>query len=63
MLHDLLGLSAGTPPKFVRQYASLRGEILEAVGRYASEVRDGAFPTEEHTYPMSADEERAYLDG
>ncbi len=59
--HDLLGLYEGTPPRFVKQYAELAPAIRAAVERYASEVRDGAFPEPKHTYSMS-DEELALFD-
>ena len=52
VLHDLLGLS-GMQPKFVKQYASLRGEVTAALNQYATEVREGSFPAEKHIYyPM-----------
>jgi 3-methyl-2-oxobutanoate hydroxymethyltransferase len=40
---DMLGLFDWTP-KFVRRYADLRGEISQAVGRYAEDVRARRFP-------------------
>lgn len=54
--HDLLGLYDGNPPRFVKQYAELAPTIGAAVERYASEVRDGTFPEERHTYAMSEQE-------
>jgi 3-methyl-2-oxobutanoate hydroxymethyltransferase len=59
--HDLLGLSEGHLPRFVKRYASLSREIRDALESYAGEVRTGAFPEQEHTYAM-ADEELALLD-
>jgi 3-methyl-2-oxobutanoate hydroxymethyltransferase len=50
--HDLLGLTEGHLPRFVKRYASLSLEIREALEAYAHEVRTGAFPGEEHTYAM-----------
>ncbi|MGD0273970.1 MAG: 3-methyl-2-oxobutanoate hydroxymethyltransferase [Gaiellaceae bacterium] len=50
--HDLLGLSEGHLPRFVKRYANLSGEIKEALAAYAEEVRSGAFPDEEHSYSM-----------
>lgn len=44
VLHDLLGLTSGYVPKFVRQYADLRGIITNAVTLYRDDVRDGTFP-------------------
>jgi 3-methyl-2-oxobutanoate hydroxymethyltransferase len=40
---DMLGLFDWTP-KFVRRYADLRGEISQAIGRYADDVRARRFP-------------------
>jgi len=54
--HDLLGLYDGRTPRFVKQYADLRGEIARALGAYAADVRSGAFPEERHTYAMPEDE-------
>ncbi len=56
--HDLLGLSEGHLPRFVKRYANLSAEIRDALTAYASEVRSGVFPEEQHTYAMP-EEERA----
>ncbi len=48
--HDLLGLTDGRLPRFVKQYANLRGQIQDAVKAYAHEVADGAYPAPEHQY-------------
>ena len=58
--HDLLGLFDKFTPKFVKQYANLRQPILEALQNYRDEVRDGRFPTTEHTYSMQAGEVEAF---
>lgn len=47
---DMLGLSAGKLPRFVQQYADLRGVMTEAVQRFREDVDAGAFPAEEHTF-------------
>ncbi len=54
--HDLLGLYEGTAPRFVKQYVELAPVIGEAVGRYAAEVRSGAFPDSRHEYSIADDE-------
>jgi len=54
--HDLLGLYEGRTPRFVKQYADLRGEIARALEAYAADVRSGAFPEERHTYAMPEEE-------
>jgi 3-methyl-2-oxobutanoate hydroxymethyltransferase len=50
VLHDLLGITSGYMPRFVKAYADLKTEITRAVTRYRDEVRDGAFPDKEHGY-------------
>ena len=58
--HDMLGFYDGHAPRFVKRYAELGDAIVEALGRYADEVRSGAFPDEQHTYAMPADERAAF---
>ena len=47
---DLLGLTAPPHPRFVKQYANLRGLVSAAVAGWATDVRNGAYPAIEHTY-------------
>ena len=57
--HDLLGLTEGHLPRFVKRYANLSREIRDALEAYVDEVRTGAFPEERHTYAMpDAERER-----
>jgi len=58
--HDMLGYYDGHAPRFVKRYAELGDTITEALGRYADEVRSGAFPEPQHTYAMSDDERAAF---
>jgi len=46
---DMAGLTPRTP-KFVKQYADLRGVLTDAVRAYADEVVAGTFPDEDHAY-------------
>src|SRR5213082_2150131 len=54
--HDLLGLTEGRAPRFVKRYANLAEGIRGALTSYAEEVRSGAYPAEEHTYAMPEEE-------
>jgi 3-methyl-2-oxobutanoate hydroxymethyltransferase len=54
--HDLLGMYAGRAPRFVKRYAEIAESIRDAVETYATEVRSGAFPAEQHTYAMPEEE-------
>jgi 3-methyl-2-oxobutanoate hydroxymethyltransferase len=58
--HDMLGYYEGRAPRFVKRYADLGEVIVEALGRYAEEVRSGTFPEQQHTYAMPAEELEAF---
>jgi 3-methyl-2-oxobutanoate hydroxymethyltransferase len=53
--HDLLGITDGRAPVFVKRYAAVGDAMVEGVEAYAREVREGAFPAAEHVYPASAE--------
>ncbi|MEV5439495.1 3-methyl-2-oxobutanoate hydroxymethyltransferase [Streptomyces sp. NPDC052682] len=46
---DMLGLTPGRVPKFVKQYADLRQVMGDAVRAFADDVVGGTFPLEEHS--------------
>ena len=50
--HDLLGLTEGHLPRFVKKYANLSREIRDALEAYVDDVRTGAFPSDEYSYAM-----------
>ena len=50
VLHDMLGLTTGKAPKFVKRYANLAENIASAANEYAEDVRTGKFPGPEHEY-------------
>ena len=50
VFHDMLGLTTGKAPKFVKRYANLADDITRAAKQYAQEVGDGTFPGPEHSY-------------
>ena len=58
---DLLGLFDRFTPKFVKKYADLRKETLDAFSAYIDEVSRGVFPSEEHTVEMPDNEWVALL--
>jgi 3-methyl-2-oxobutanoate hydroxymethyltransferase len=61
--HDLLGLTEGHLPRFVKRYGNLSREIRDALESYADDVRSGAFPEEQHTYEMPGEELEAFEAG
>jgi 3-methyl-2-oxobutanoate hydroxymethyltransferase len=56
VLHDLLGIHGDGHPKFVRQFADVRSEMLRGVEAYAAAVRNREFPAPEHTYSIPPEE-------
>jgi 3-methyl-2-oxobutanoate hydroxymethyltransferase len=65
VFHDLLGITTGHLPKFVKRYAEVQEEMVGAVGRFAQEVRSRSFPEPDHVYgvePAELAEFRNYLD-
>jgi len=53
--HDLLGLEDRVRPKFVRRYAELGADSVEALKAYADDVRSGRFPADDESYHLSAE--------
>jgi 3-methyl-2-oxobutanoate hydroxymethyltransferase len=55
VFHDLMGLTEGHVPKFVRRYANLSAEISRAVSEYCADVRSGGFPSDAESYHSAAE--------
>src|SRR5205814_9325770 len=55
VFHDLIGMAFGKWPRFVREYANLRETITDAVTRWAEDVRNGTYPSENESYGLPAD--------
>lgn len=53
---DILGIFQAFTPKFVKKYANLGEQILNAFKAYAEEVRERKFPGPEHGYSMAEGE-------
>lgn len=48
--NDLLGLTSGYVPRFVKAYADLQHVISDAVTRFRNDVRSGEFPSPDQTF-------------
>ena len=57
--HDLLGLGEGRSARFVRRYAAARDVLIDAVRRWADDVRSHRFPSAEEGYGMPVEEVEA----
>lgn len=47
---DMLGMTKGFSPRFLRRYADLNTVMTDAIGQYVSDVKDGAFPNANESY-------------
>jgi 3-methyl-2-oxobutanoate hydroxymethyltransferase len=52
VINDLLGLTSGHLPRFVKKYLELTGIISGAIDEYISDVRQGRYPEEQHCYHL-----------
>lgn len=50
VLHDMLGMTKGFSPRFLRRYANLNVVINDAVSRYVSDVKNCDFPNRDEQY-------------
>ena len=50
VVHDMLGITQEFRPRFLRQYADLRGIMHEAVGNFIKDVKSQDFPNEKESY-------------
>jgi 3-methyl-2-oxobutanoate hydroxymethyltransferase len=51
VIHDMLGLAEGTPPRFVRRYVDVGEVIGKAARMYLEDVREQKFPAHSESYP------------
>lgn len=50
VMHDMFGISANYMPKFSKNYLEISGDMRLAVKQYIEEVREGVFPSSEHSF-------------
>jgi 3-methyl-2-oxobutanoate hydroxymethyltransferase len=50
VLHDMLGIFPGKPPRFVKNFMEGAPNIQAAVEAYVKAVREGTFPGPEHEF-------------
>lgn len=50
---DMLGMFSDFTPKFVKKYTNIGDMMLQAFQTYITEVENGTFPSEEHTFAIS----------
>ena len=53
LCYDLLGVFTDFKPKFTKRYAKLTEVAVAGIAQYAKEVKEGAFPDDEHSYTVN----------
>jgi 3-methyl-2-oxobutanoate hydroxymethyltransferase len=61
VLHDLVGMTFGRQPRFVRQYANVRNVMNDAIQAWMKDVKGGEYPNEAESYGLT-DEAKAELE-
>jgi 3-methyl-2-oxobutanoate hydroxymethyltransferase len=59
VFHDVLGIEDRVVPKFVRRYADLKTDAVDALKRFSADVRSGAFPGDAESYHLNAEQTEA----
>jgi len=50
VLHDMLGITQGHKPRFVKDFLAEAGSVPAAIQAYDQAVKSGQFPTKEHSF-------------
>jgi 3-methyl-2-oxobutanoate hydroxymethyltransferase len=56
LCHDLLGVFTDFKPKFTKRFAALTEVAVSGISEYVSQVKEGTFPDDDHTYTVREDE-------
>jgi 3-methyl-2-oxobutanoate hydroxymethyltransferase len=50
VLYDMLGITPGRQPRFVRDFMAGAGSVHDAIAAYVAAVKDGSYPAPEHCF-------------
>ena len=53
VLHDLVGMTFGRQPRFVRQYANVRQVMTDAIHAWTKDVKSDAYPNDKESYGLT----------
>ena len=53
VLHDLVGMTFGRQPRFVRQYANIRQVMTDAIQSWTKDVKTNAYPNDKESYGLT----------
>ncbi len=52
VLHDLIGMTFGRLPRFVRKYADIREVMSDAIEKWMEDVKSGNYPNDDESYGL-----------
>src|SRR6476660_9660538 len=55
VIHDLMGMTFGRQPRFVRKYADLRQVMTDAIHTWTADVKSGEYPNDQESYGLTED--------
>jgi 3-methyl-2-oxobutanoate hydroxymethyltransferase len=61
LCYDLLGVFTDFKPKFTKRYSNVTEVAVGAIKQYVKEVKDGAFPDDDHSYGVDEKEYEKFL--
>lgn len=61
LCYDLLGVFTDFKPKFTKRYANLTEVAVQGLSKYVDEVKQGAFPDDEHSYGVKDEEFERFM--
>ena len=61
LCYDLLGVFTDFKPKFTKRYASVTDVAVQAIRTYVSDVKQGTFPDDDHSYGVDEKEYEQFL--
>lgn len=61
LCYDLLGVFTDFKPKFTKRYAKLTEVAVSGISDYVREVKEGAFPDDDHTYGVDEAQYEKFL--
>ncbi len=61
LCYDLLGVFTDFKPKFTKRYASVTDVAVQAIRAYVSDVKQGTFPDDDHSYGVDEKEYEQFL--
>jgi len=59
VLHDLVGMTFGRQPRFVRRYADVGKIMTDAIHAWSNDVKNGAYPSDQESYGLTEETKKA----